>query len=606
MPSVYVIRPGSNLEHLSRFESDSIASCGGKSQNDKQRQAFRAINEGDLLICATVAGVDKAGIRIWGYGRATENWPGGTDREERGGHNYWVGVTWTRLSEKAYTIKPDNHDHYADDLRRSVTNPPSAKNAGTATQESFNELATSWTADEILGHLNGLSEDEWVEQSDAKKAWTKAGKNPEPSIEQPSQGRGSPLSTSRHGTSDLSILIGNTRTPRCLIFEGVPGTGKTFAIKPLQSEEGRSLYGAVGDGDFAITLHPATAYEDFVEGLRPAAAPGVSKNSPDPENTVQIVVRGAKIEGEASSYEWTPRDIRRPFFHAPEGPASGATFSVSDGFFVRCCRAAVLAPEKWFIVLLDEINRCNIPKVFGDLLTTIEQSKRARWVTITEGGETKQGWDLTNAQTVTLPYSGRTFFVPDNIIVIGTMNTTDRSVAPMDAALRRRFAFMRVWPFGFGPDDGNSNADTILAKLSAGDLAPHLRPSVELWLSINKRLHDFGDDALLGHSYLFALKDDLALAADDEEREATTIFHWNHYIFPQVIDIIQSNDLESKMFGSQKDDKDGKVLLPQVSDNKTGLYKEYRPGLTVEGTRRGEGMLRTLTLRLTKATVAGE
>jgi MoxR-like ATPase len=394
--------------------------------------------------------------------------------------------------------------------------------------------------------------------------------------------------------------------PRCLIFEGVPGTGKTHALKPLQSKVARDGYGAVGDDAFAITLHPATAYEDFVEGLRPAAAPSSQGGENGGETPILMGVLGDKVDGPDHRHVWHERPCDRPFYRDPTPPTSLATFSVTDGFFVRCCRAAVLAPEKWFIVLLDEINRCNIPKVFGDLLTTIEQSKRARWVTITEGGETKQGWDLTNAQTVTLPYSGRTFFVPDNIIVIGTMNTTDRSVAPMDAALRRRFAFMRVWPFGFGPDDGNSNADTILAKLSAGDLAPHLRPAVELWLSINKRLHDFGDDALLGHSYLFALKDDLALAADDEEREATTIFHWNHYIFPQVIDIIQSNDLESKMFGSQKDDKDGKVLLPQVSDNKTGLYKEYRPGMTVEGTRRGEGMLRTLTLRLTKATVAGE
>jgi MoxR-like ATPase len=407
--------------------------------------------------------------------------------------------------------------------------------------------------------------------------------------------------------SPLPIDISaQSNPPRCLIFEGVPGTGKTYALKPLQSKAGRDGHGAVGDDAFAITLHPATAYEDFVEGLRPAAEPSSQGGKSGGETTIHMGVLGDKVDGADNRYVWHERPCDKPFYHAPALPTDKTAFSVTDGFFVRCCRAAVLQPEKWFIVLLDEINRCNIPKVFGDLLTTIEQSKRARWVTITEGGETKQGWDLTNAQTVTLPYSGRTFFVPDNIIVIGTMNTTDRSVAPMDAALRRRFAFMRVWPFGFGPDDGNSNADTILDKLSAGDLAPHLRPSVELWLSINKRLHDFGDDALLGHSYLFALKDDLALAADDEEREATTIFHWNHYIFPQVIDIIQSNDLESKMFGSQKDDKDGKVLLQQVSDNKTGLYKEYRPGMSVEGTRRGEGMLRTLTLRLTKATVAGE
>jgi hypothetical protein len=306
---------------------------------------------------------------------------------------------------------------------------------------------------------------------------------------------------------------------------------------------------------------------------------------------------GDKADGAANRYVWHERPCDKPFYHDPAPPSEGTAFRVTDGFFVRCCRAAVLAPEKWFIVLLDEINRCNIPKVFGDLLTTIEQSKRARWVTVTTGDKTEHGWDLTNAQTVTLPYSGRTFFVPDNIIVIGTMNTTDRSVAPMDAALRRRFAFMRVWPFGFDPDEKGNDAEAILRKLDAAKLTDALRPSVELWLGINKRLHTFGDDALLGHSYLFALKDDLAVAPDDQAREATTIFHWNYYIFPQVIDIIQSNDLEAKMFGPQS------VAKGELGTLHPALFVDPLPaGTEGEWTRRGEGMLRTLTLRLTKAT----
>jgi hypothetical protein len=412
----------------------------------------------------------------------------------------------------------------------------------------------------------------------------------------------------------LYQLLSQPHAPRCLILEGVPGTTKTYALAKFRQNADLEKYGAAGDGKFAITLHPATAYEDFVEGLRPTASHPPHREGPSLDKRAAVNAFQRLENGTLK-----PLAIARPFYQtlavgdqyttaaASDPPLSHGMFQVCDGFFFRCCVEAVCDPSKKFIVLLDEINRCNIPKVFGDLLTTIEQSKRARWVTITEGGETKQGWDLTNAQTVTLPYSGRTFFVPDNIIVVGTMNTTDRSVAPMDAALRRRFAFMRVWPFGFGPTAQNIDTEKILNdedKLNAGDLAPYLRPSVELWLSINKRLHAFGDDALLGHSYLFALKDDLAVAADDQ-KEATTIFHWNHYIFPQVIDIVQSNDLEAKVFGGVKLPTGQLSELRQPSADSPGLFDNTLPkSLAGKWTRRGEGMLRTLTLRLTMPTSA--
>src|SRR5207247_595935 len=91
-----------------------------------------------------------------------------------------------------------------------------------------------------------------------------------------------------------------------------------------------------------------------------------------------------------------------------------------------------------FLVLLDEINRCNVPKVLGDLLMALEVTKRARWNTVTEQWE--------DGAVVTLPYSSSLLFVPDNLYIVGTMNTSDRSVAPLDAALRRRFAFVRMEP----------------------------------------------------------------------------------------------------------------------------------------------------------------
>ena len=86
---------------------------------------------------------------------------------------------------------------------------------------------------------------------------------------------------------------------------------------------------------------------------------------------------------------------------------------MADGFFLNVCKEAVQNPSKDYLVLLDEINRCNIPSVFGDLLTAIERSKRAVWTNPTTPGATDGHWDLSDAQTITLAISTRKLFVPE-------------------------------------------------------------------------------------------------------------------------------------------------------------------------------------------------
>lgn len=227
------------------------------------------------------------------------------------------------------------------------------------------------------------------------------------------------------------------------VLEGPPGTGKSHVVTAVadawQAETGRPLAGN-GQGRYAITLHPSTTYEEFVEGLRFDDAKGA--------------------------------------------------FVRKDGFLRDVIREALADPGSDFLVLLDELNRANVPKVFGDLLLTMESSKRmvhdgARWV----GG-----------MEVTLPYSGQPFSVPSNLFLLGTMNTTDRSIAPLDSALRRRFGFLRVEPLV-----GDALRDRIVA-VDGPDAAGRVERSIDQLTNLNEALRRcLGPNAMLGHSYLFGV-----------------------------------------------------------------------------------------------------
>jgi 5-methylcytosine-specific restriction enzyme B len=254
-------------------------------------------------------------------------------------------------------------------------------------------------------------------------------------------------SGSHHRTIKFDGIIGRMQSilnrKKQVILYGPPGTGKTYwahlAARNLaasaafaqrfdqlsEEEQHIIMQGTINCGALvrSCTFHPAYGYEDFLEGYRPT-----------------------KQESHLS-------------------------FENRDGIFKALCGDAEAHPNKDFFLVIDEINRGDIPRIFGELLTILEHDKRG--------------------QPVLLPLSGAPFAVPTNVYVIGTMNTADRSIALLDTALRRRFGFIELMP------DSSLLADTVIE--GSIPLGP--------WLdALNRNILDnIGRDARnlqIGHSYL--------------------------------------------------------------------------------------------------------
>ena len=224
--------------------------------------------------------------------------------------------------------------------------------------------------------------------------------------------------------------------PLNMILYGPPGTGKTYASArccveicdgPVErsSEDVRRRCDALfeeGRVEF-VTFHQSYGYEEFVEGLRPETGEG----------------------------------------------GAGFDLAPKDGVLKRIAKRARSSEASLpHVLVIDEINRANVSKVLGELVTLLEEGKRA---------------GAANEVAVTLPCSGECFTLPANLHILGTMNTADRSIALLDTALRRRFDFEELAP---DPD--------LLNVVEGIDLPKVLR-------AINARLEYLIDrDHLIGHA----------------------------------------------------------------------------------------------------------
>lgn len=217
---------------------------------------------------------------------------------------------------------------------------------------------------------------------------------------------------------ELAALL---KRKKNLILQGAPGVGKTFCAKRL-------AYALMGERDDSrirlVQFHQSYSYEDFVQGYRP----------------------------------------------------SGDTFSLRPGIFYDFCRHAEKEPARPYFFIIDEINRGNLSKIFGELLMLIERPYRG--------------------EKTALAYDGEEFSVPENLHIIGMMNTADRSLAMIDYALRRRFSFYELKP-GFD-SEGFRRRQAALGNERYDRLTDEI-------VALNRAIEE--DDSLgagfeIGHSYL--------------------------------------------------------------------------------------------------------
>ena len=210
-----------------------------------------------------------------------------------------------------------------------------------------------------------------------------------------------------------------------------------------------------------VSFHQAYGYEEFVEGIRPVmAASDQLNNSP-----------------------------------------SQMSYAIQDGAFLKLCQRAANDPDQRYAMLIDEINRANVSRVFGELLSLIEPDKRA---------------GMTNAMTVNLAYSGRTFSVPANVDIYATMNSQDHSLAPLDMALRRRFRFIdcppqpKLLPILYLNQDSEAvNSVTLNTKIANPTENSYPTETIDLarlLTGLNNRItQTLGAEAQLGHAFLWSV-----------------------------------------------------------------------------------------------------
>jgi len=287
------------------------------------------------------------------------------------------------------------------------------------------------------------------------------------------------------------VIAANTGTPQ--------GDNLTAALKKAREAEAalpedqraNDCRGICGE-DAKVTIlvmHPSTSYEEMIGGLRPAPS-----------------------AGEGATFTWQPGKLTRAILAACKDQAS------------KNCRN--------HLIVLDEINRCNLPSVLGELIYLIEPSRRVDWnrsATAKRSPEEKAAF--RDRYCIPLGPDGKhgDLFIPSNLFFLGTMNSSDRSILGFDQALRRRFPPYRLEPM--------TKDDLLKAVGNPADKSP-LGQGIAAWSALNVLLRvAIGPDAMIGHSYWFNAHQH----GGDEDacRRA-----WRFGVLPQAIHAAESARME--------------------------------------------------------------
>mgnify|MGYP004509642763 CR=1 FL=1 len=241
-----------------------------------------------------------------------------------------------------------------------------------------------------------------------------------------------------------------------------------------------------------VTFHQSYGYEEFIEGIKPRTENG---------------------------------EIR---------------YEIADGVFKKFCKKAENNPDKNYVFIIDEINRGNISKIFGELITLIEDTKRI---------------GASEEMRATLPYSGESFGVLDNVYILGTMNTADRSISLMDTALRRRFRFVEMMP----------NPTLIKANIVIDGKKLNVKEILE---TMNKRIEYLYDrEHTIGHSFFMKLN------------ETKSMDDLKNVMLNSVLPLLQEyfyddyNKIRLVLGDNQKTDASGETcFVVKKNDNKNDLF----------------------------------
>lgn len=241
---------------------------------------------------------------------------------------------------------------------------------------------------------------------------------------------------------DIQTILRLLKYKKNVILQGPPGTGKTFLAEKIAYT---LLGGKANSRIKKVQFHPSYSYEDFIIGYRP----------------------------------------------------SGDSFELQEGIFYKFCDQAKKDPAKKYVFIIDEINRGNLAKVFGELLMLIEQSHRGEEIRLPYQRKNKEGVEEI------------LFSIPQNVYLIGTMNTADRSLALLDYALRRRFSFFEINSLIGKNSDKEDSEEKDFQSSKFGTYVAEISKKVPLFgrlIEVIRKINDDLDKSLgsgfqIGHSY---------------------------------------------------------------------------------------------------------